>query len=271
MVLPFLGNRALYAEAIAVQEAPVASFWVGSKLATTNSQTAPLCVLLRVVGANLLRILGIGILGLAGVKITPSGLFKQLGMPVGADMSVGEWNSLLAARKVELGQLLNAIVASLANQNSLLGLNASLLNSLTAKLGVDQLLVQLGSNSVANGLFAMIQASAGSALNVDLDALGLLTAAVGLGVSNHAVTVNLGLPAAVHSASGSRPTCAPASSSRRGWAAGGLDQGLYRPDPHLRQHRDRRRAGRGTAGPARHADQAAHRAGRGRAGHARRA
>ncbi|AZG08174.1 hypothetical protein EGT29_09915 [Pigmentiphaga sp. H8] len=203
LVLPFLGNRSLYAEAIAVQEAPVASFWVGSKLATSNSQTAPLCVLLRVVGANLCEDLGIGTYaGLAGVKITPSGLLKELGIPVGADLSVGQLNDLLAARKVELGQLLNAIV-SLANQNSLLGLNASLLNSLTAKLGIDTLLVQLGSNSVTSGLFALIQApSAGSALNVDLDALGLLTAAVGVGVSNHAVTVDLGLPAAVSTAVG---------------------------------------------------------------------
>lgn len=202
-LLPFFSNRTISAEAIAMQEAPIASFSVGSKLATSSSETAPLCVLLRVVGANLCEDLNVVTYGgLAGVKITPSGLLKALGIPVGADLTVGELNNLLAARKVELGQLLNAII-SLAHQDQLLGLNLDLINALTAKLGVDKLLVQLGSSNVANGLFALIQApSVGSALNVEVDALGLLTAAVGVGVSQHAVTVNLGLPAAVSSAVG---------------------------------------------------------------------
>jgi len=203
MLLPFLGSRGVFAEAIAVQEAPVASFWVGSKLLTASSQTAPLCALLGVVGANICEDLGIGTYaGLAGVKITPGGLLKELGIPVGADLSVGELNDLLAARKVELGQVLNAI-ARLAHQDGLLKLNAALLDELTAKLGIDTLRVQLGSDSVAGGLFALIEApAAGSALNADLDALGLLTAAVGVGVSHHAATVDLQLPDPIAGLSG---------------------------------------------------------------------
>ncbi len=180
-------------EAIARFDEPTAVFSVGSQLVNTNPE-APLMGLLRLVTGNTTLNL-VSYRGLAGVNITPGGLLDALGIPVATDLGIGEFNSLLAGRRVSVGQVLDAIV-TLADQQGLLGLNASLVNGLTsAGLTLDSLMVQLGSaaNSGSRGLFALIEApTTQSALDVELDALSLLTAAVGVAVSDHAATVNLG-------------------------------------------------------------------------------
>lgn len=191
-LLPFFeGSRRICVQAVAASEAPSAAFSVGSKLIDTNA-AAPLMSLLRVVGVDASGTCIACYTGLAGVKITPSGLLHELGIPVETDLTVGALNALLAAQKVSVGRVLNAI-ATVAGQAEFVGVNADLVNSLVPiNANVDDILVQLGTDPTQNGgrrgLFAEIVApTATSALATQIDALDLLTAAVGVGVSHHAV------------------------------------------------------------------------------------
>jgi len=193
--LPGNAVRTVVVDAYAAKDDPLAVFSVGSKLIDVNSN-APLISILKFAGADISGTCVGCYTGLAGVKITPGGLLAQLGIPVTTDLTVAGLNALLAAKKVTLGQLLDAI-AVVAGQSGLLSANASLINSLiNAGVSVDSLLVQLGTDPVngVRGLFAQITApTTGSALDVKIDALDLLTTAVGVGTSDHAVNVNTGV------------------------------------------------------------------------------
>lgn len=193
--LPGNAVRTVIVDAYAAKDDPLAVFTVGSKLIDVNSN-APLISILKFAGADISGTCVGCYTGLAGVKITPGGLLAQLGIPVTTDLTVAGLNALLAAKKVTLGQLLDAI-AVVAGQSGLLSANASLINSLiNAGVSVDSLLVQLGTDpaSSVRGLFAQITApTSGSALDVKLDALDLLTAAVGVGTTGHAVNINTGV------------------------------------------------------------------------------
>lgn len=196
LLFPKLGGnsaRAVKVEAYAAKDKALAVFSVGSKLVDTNP-AAPLISLLKFVGVDPSGTCVGCYTGLAGVKITPGGLLEKLGIPVAADISVADLNSLLAASKVKLGDLLNAVV-QLAGQDSLLGVNAQLIASLVnAGLNLDSLQVQLGSNATAGGLFAAITAPTGSsALNVQLDAFDLIKTSLGVGTKDHAVNLGTGL------------------------------------------------------------------------------
>lgn len=194
-LIPGNATRAVIVSAYATKDDPLAVFSVGSKLIDINSN-APLISILKFVGADLSGTCVGCYTGLASVKITPAGLLAQLGIPVTTDLTVAGLNALLAANKVTLGRLLDA-VAILAGQSGLLSANANLVNSLvSAGMSVDSLLVQLGTDpaSGARGLFAQITApTSGSALDVKLDALDLVTAAVGVGTTGHAVNVSTGV------------------------------------------------------------------------------
>jgi uncharacterized membrane protein len=193
--LPGNAVRTVVVDAYAAKDDPLAVFSVGSKLIDVNSN-APLISILKFAGADISGTCVGCYTGLAGVKITPGGLLAQLGIPVTTDLTVAGLNALLAAKKVTLGQLLDAI-AVVAGQSGLLSANASLISSLiNAGVSVDSLLVQLGTDPVSGvrGLFAQITApTSGSALDVKIDALDLLTTAVGVGTSDHAVNVNTGV------------------------------------------------------------------------------
>lgn len=191
----FSGNRVIGVEAIAVRDEPMSVFSVGSNLVNTNPEGALINVL-RLVGVdpsiNLLTFRG-----LAGVNIKPSGLLQALDVNVSTDIGVGELNTLLAARKVSISNVVNAVV-SLAGQQGVV--NTQVLLGAIEGLGIDldALNVQLGSTGsvpeTGRGLFAAIQApTTASALNVDVDAMSLLTAAVGVGTKTHAATLDLGL------------------------------------------------------------------------------
>lgn len=191
----FLGNRTIGVTAVAALSAPLAQFSVGSKLITVGGDST-LGRLLKGIGLDLGGTSLLAYDGLAQAKITPSGLLAALGIPVAADIGVGELNTLLAGRSVALGDLLNAIV-TLAGQDSLLSSNITLLQAIQAKLGLTNLMVQLGS--VANGprgLFAEITSpggSGGGALNLGVDALDLLYTSIGVATSQHAVDAGLNL------------------------------------------------------------------------------
>ncbi|SFP04631.1 Uncharacterized membrane protein [Variovorax sp. PDC80] len=191
----FAGNRTISVEAIAVRDEPMAVFSVGSNLINTNPEGA-LIGILRLIGVDP-NIDLVTYRGLVGAKITPSGLLHALGIDVPADLGVGELNALLAARQVSISNIVNVII-TLAGQQGVI--DASVLLGPIEALGidVDELSIQLGTSSDASntprGLFANIQApTASSALGVDLDALSLLTTAIGVGTKKHALTLDLGL------------------------------------------------------------------------------
>lgn len=197
-VVPFFGMigpiAPLEACAVARSGAPRASFSVGSALAGLdweNDSQPVLAPLLRGLGLDLDGTALIGYNGLANARVTPSGLLEQLGIPLAVDADVGTINALLAAQKVRLGDVLNA-VATLADQQQLLGLNADLLAAIAARTGIQDLQVQLGSDANGSGLFAAIVAPEGgaaSALGVGVNALDLVYAAIGAATQKHALQV----------------------------------------------------------------------------------
>ncbi len=191
----FMGNRNISVTAVAALSAPLAEFSVGSKLVTVGGDST-LGRLLKGVGLDLAGTSLLAYDGLAQAKITPGGLLAALGIPVAADIGVGELNTLLAGRSVALGDLLNAIV-TVAGQNGLLASNVALLQAIQAKLGLTNLMVQLGSLADGpRGLFAQIIAPGGSgsgALNVNVGALDLLYTSIGVATSQHAVDAGLNL------------------------------------------------------------------------------
>lgn len=188
----FSGNRLISVSAVAALSAPLAEFSVGSKLVVVSGDST-LGRLLKGIGLDLSGTSLVAYDGLAQAKITPGGLLAALGIPVAADIGVGELNTLLAGRSVALGDLLNAIV-TLAGQNSLLASNIALLQAIQTKLGISNLMVQLGS--LANGprgLFAQIISPGGtgsSALNVGVSALDLLYTSIGVATSQHAIDIS---------------------------------------------------------------------------------
>lgn len=187
----FPGERSLRAEAIAAATDPQASFSVGSTLLRTGSSV--LGDLLKGIGLDLAGTSLVGYDGLAQVQITPAGLLQALGIEVASDIGMGELNNLLAARTVQLGPLLDAIVTA-GGQDALLASNAALLNAVATRLGVPDLQVQLGSLAGgSSGLFAEViapGANAASTLGVGVNALDLLYSAIGVATQKHAVAVN---------------------------------------------------------------------------------
>lgn len=192
-------SREIMAHAVAMQDAPVAAFSVGSRL--LDLEESALSPLLRTLGVNL-PVVGLASYeGLANVSITPSGLLSALGIDVAADLTVGGLNALLAAERVTVGRLLD-VVANLAGQEGVLDANVRLLDSLALQIpNIRSLAVTLGSSGDVQGLFAQIVGNAGDpangVLNVAVGALDVLGAAIGVATSKHAVAIprlELGLP-----------------------------------------------------------------------------
>lgn len=196
MFFSFMGKRTVSVQAIAIRDAPLATFSVGSKISTINPAQTPLGAVLRLVGANVNASELLSYNGLAQVKVTPSGLLQALGIPVSADLGVAELNTLLAGRQVQLGTLLNAIT-TVGGQNGLASANVAVTNALQTALSVPSLMVQLGSTDAVGGLFAKIVApgaTVASALNAQVSALDLITSAVGVASSQRGVdtAINVG-------------------------------------------------------------------------------
>lgn len=188
-IVPYLSGLTLNVEAIGARPGdPVAAFSVGTKLIA--ARPGVLTNLLSQVGLDLGGTSLVGYdSGLANVKITPAGLLQALGIPVPANISLGDFNQLLAANTRALGDVLNAIVV-VAGRNELVAANVSLLQAIQTKLGVSNLQVKLGSTTPgrSGSLFANITSGdANSALNLELDALQVLSTAIGVGTGGHAV------------------------------------------------------------------------------------
>lgn len=192
--VPMLGQLTslprISATAVARRMPPQAAFSVGSRLLNVNSN-APLQGILRLVGVDLTQTQIASYQGLADVKITPRGLLQALGIPVATDINVGDLNNLLAANQVSVGRLLE-IMASLAGQQGVAGVDLRLLQQKLLGAGISDVLVQLGSNASSSGLFAKIAGgseAASGALDVDLNALDLLGTTISIANSKHAVEV----------------------------------------------------------------------------------
>lgn len=192
--VPMLGQLMslprIRATAVARRMPPQAAFSVGSRLLNTNS-SAPLQGILRLVGVDLTQTQIASYQGLGNVKITPRGLLQALGIPVATDINVGDLNNLLAAKQVSVGKLLE-VMASLATQQGVAGVDLRLLQQKLLGAGISDVLVQLGSNGGSSGLFAKVTGgseAASGALDVDLNALDLLGTSISIANARHAVEV----------------------------------------------------------------------------------
>ncbi|MEC8848202.1 MAG: pilus assembly protein TadG-related protein [Pseudomonadota bacterium] len=188
-------QRRLSAQSVASNSDPVASFSVGSRLAAVGGASVVGGVL-KAVGLDLAGVDLLGYDGLAGVTITPSGLLQALGIPVSANLSVTDFNAVLAAEEVSLGALLDAAV-TVAGQSELVGVNTQLLEALRVPLSVptlNDIVVQLGSDAAGGGVFAAVTSSADAALNVELDALGLVSTAIQVATAGRGIEVALATP-----------------------------------------------------------------------------
>jgi uncharacterized membrane protein len=188
-LLPYLGERTIGAVATASQGDPLAAFSVGTRTARVDGGV--LGTILAVPGLNLNGSTLLAYDGLANVNITPGGLLEALGIPVAAGISAGDFNALLAAENVSLGDLLNA-TAVVAGQNQLLTANTALVNAIKTATGLSSLTVKLGSESGAGGLFAEVIApdgQLGSALSAGVNALGIVNTAIAVATAQHAVSI----------------------------------------------------------------------------------
>ncbi|ROP80424.1 putative membrane protein [Stenotrophomonas rhizophila] len=195
-IVPFFGQNArlpmIRAQAVATRAPPMAVFSVGSQLLRVNGGT-PLGNVLSLVGVNLDQTTLLGYDGLAQATITPGGLLQALGIPVKADIGVAEFNALLAAHRVSLGQLLDATATVLTNSGVANVDLTALRAALAARMDLNQLNVQLGSTDSTGGLFARVVAPEGPAspaLQADVSALDLITTSIGIASGGNGVAVN---------------------------------------------------------------------------------
>jgi uncharacterized membrane protein len=178
------------AEAVATSGQPIAAFSVSSQLLSlTNNGILP--SILSGLGLDVDQTEVLGPDGLANLRITPSGLLKGLCakasicLPVTGIADVGTLNSTLAAQKVTIGNLLDAM-AYLATQQNLADISATLAGIGAKAQVADSLPIQLGSNNVSRGIFALIQApSAQSALNAQINASDLIKTSLLIADSKH--------------------------------------------------------------------------------------
>lgn len=195
-VLPFLGQNqnlpTVRAQAVATRAPPFAVLSVGSQLLRVNGNT-PLGSVLKLVGVDLDQTTLLGYDGLAQAKVTPHGLLKALEIPVEADISIGGFNALLAAHKVSLGDLVDATATVLSQSGVAHADLDALRDALAARLDIDRLAIQLGSNDTSSGLFGRIVAPDGpatAALDAQVNALDLLTTGISIANSGRAVDVS---------------------------------------------------------------------------------
>lgn len=194
-VLPFFGGTtrlpSVRAQAVATRAPPLTVFSVGAQLLRVNGNT-PLGSVLRLVGVDLDQTTLLGYDGLVQAKVTPGGLLQALGIEVDADISVADFNALLAAHKVSLGRLLTATAQVLAQSGVANADLDALHDALATKLDLDRLAVQLGSDAAGSGLFARIVAPDGAAtaaLQAQVSALDVLTTSISIASRGRAVEV----------------------------------------------------------------------------------
>jgi uncharacterized membrane protein len=195
-VISFLGlaDRNISAEAIALRGEPIAAFSVGSKLLQVGSDGVVPGLLSRL-GVNIAGSDVLSYKGLANVAVTPGGLLQALGFPIALNADVGTIREVLAlgtptgcgANACPLGLLLGEL--------STVGGTSDLVNLLGLQVGSLDLPVKLLSDDSGRGLFTLVDIANGqSALDVKVNALDLLTTAIGVANGHRAVDAGLNLP-----------------------------------------------------------------------------
>lgn len=194
-VLPFFGQNArlptVSVQAVARRSEPTAVFAVGSQLLRTRGDSLLLSTL-RLVGLDVTNATVLSYDGLAQANITPSGLLKALNIPVSANLSVADFNRLLAVNKVSLAQLVNA-TATVVGRDTTVGVQLRALADLVAtKIDINKLNIALGSESGGGGLFAEVispDGTAGSALESKISVLNLISTAISIANEGNGIAV----------------------------------------------------------------------------------
>lgn len=193
--MSFMPATVIRANAKATQQSPVASFMIGSSVLELGSDS-PLGALLGLIGIPVDASVLSAYNGLADVSISASGLLRALGLPIDLSLDVGTVNELLAA-EISVSVLLD-VALELAGRDDLLALNVELLETIGVGLGIPDfgsITIPLGTPPGGDGipgLFVEIAApegTTGSALEVGVNVLDLVTAAVGVATGGHAVSL----------------------------------------------------------------------------------
>lgn len=172
---------------------PMTVFSIGTKLASLGAGESAVGSVLAGIGLDTeLDLMSYN--GLADVVVKPSGLLKELGIPVAADLDIADFNALLAANQVALGDILDATVELANVGGDLLALNATLISEIETELEVPLSDIQLGTDGVSRGLFASISSPVDSALDVGINALGLVTTAIEVATTGRAVSLVTDVP-----------------------------------------------------------------------------
>lgn len=194
-VLPFFGQNTslptVSVQAVARRSEPTAVFAVGSQLLRTRGDSL-LMSTLRLIGLDVTNATVLSYDGLAQANITPSGLLKALNIPVSANLSVADFNRLLAVNKISLAQLVDA-TATVVGRNTTVGVQLRALSDLVAtRLDITKLNTALGSESGGGGLFAEVispDGTAGSALESKISVLNLISTAISIANEGNGIAV----------------------------------------------------------------------------------
>lgn len=198
-LLPFVGSREISASAIAAKDSePLASFSIGSQLLRFN-RNALLGLIFTNLGLDIERLTILDKDGIANAKITPAGLLKLIGLPVGvSDLSLLTPNDL-ANVNASVIDLIDAAIN--AGGDSLLnaGVDIGSLVDLRAYLAATPLAnikIPLGGDK---GLLALISAGGnaspiGAGLDMEVDVAELVRTQLALANGSNSVKLGLVLP-----------------------------------------------------------------------------
>lgn len=191
--LPFSSKAVIGVEAIAkIDVQPTAAFSVGPQLLRLDNGV--LTNLLKTVGLDLTETQLLSYRGLATVKVTPAGLLKNLGIEVPVDLTVGSFQELLSG-EVGVKALVDVLDASIAvaDQRGLLTLDQlGVLNLFRTRFDPLALELQLFSDNVQNGLFALIETPSekiNAALNTEVSLGSILDVMLGVATNEHALEI----------------------------------------------------------------------------------
>lgn len=173
------------AEAIATASAPIAIFSVGSKLLQVRPNGTTPKLLHDLLGADISGTSLASYNGLANVKLETGGLLKALGFNIPVNADVGTIKQIVSLGTPDCGggscplNTLLSAMSTVGGQNNLADLLGLQLNQLPVKLLTD---------ANGRGLFTLVDTANGqSALQADINALDLLTAALGVANSRRGI------------------------------------------------------------------------------------
>ncbi|CAM4181440.1 pilus assembly protein TadG-related protein [Kerstersia similis] len=197
-LMPFSEVGNISVAAVAKSSDPVAAFSVGSRLLSVD-KNGLLGVLLKGVGLNPEVLTVLDSNGVANLKVTPSGLLKALGLPPTVLLGVGTPDELARLEQLKLGDLLNAMLAVVEKDNTLvLGVGALRdFVTLTANLDiVKQPIKLIRFPDELGNLSALLELGHGddltSALHAQLNVLNLLTSSIAIANGSNLLDLSLG-------------------------------------------------------------------------------